>query len=153
MEATCEAEWHWLCAAIRQPELQNDPRFATNSDRVAHRAELSQILEPVFAGMPLDYWVIELGKVGVPNGRPMRWDEIRNHQQVIENDYLVDIQTKSWGTVRTGGPPWHFSETPARWFRTPELGEHADEVMRDVRADLAGQSTGAPTPAAGGNQS
>ena len=144
VEATSEAEWRALCAAIRHPALADDARFATNSDRVAHRDELSALLESVFASMPLDYWVIELGKVDVPHGRPMRWDEIRNHQQVLQNDYLVEIETKSWGTVWTGGPPWHFAQTPARWFRTPELGEHGEEIMRDVRE---GRPVVAPAPA------
>ena len=149
VEATSEAEWRGLCAAIGKPELATDARFATNSDRVERRDELSAILEPVFAAMPLDYWMLELKKQDVPHGRPMRWDELRNHQQVLDNQYLIDIETKSWGTVRTGGPVWHFSETPARWFRTPELGEHAEEIMRDVRADLAKAGTPA---AAGGKQ-
>ena len=61
----------------------------------------------------------------------------------------VDVLHHNVGIVRTGGPVWHFSETPARWFRTPELGEQAEEIMRDVRADLAKAGTPA---AAGGKQ-
>ncbi|MGE3858023.1 MAG: CoA transferase, partial [Dehalococcoidia bacterium] len=141
VEATNEAEWRGLTQAIGKPELAEDPRFATNSDRVAHRDELSAILEPVFGSMPLDYWVMELGKAGVPCARPMRWDELKVHPQVTENGYLVDIETKSWGTVKTGGPPWHFEKSPARWFRTPEFGEHSDEIMREVRAELAAGKT------------
>lgn len=152
VEATSEAEWRALCTAAHTPELIEDARFRTNSDRVAHRNELSAILEPVFAAMPLDYWVIELNKAGVPNGRPMRWDEIRNHQQVLANDYLVEIETKSWGTVWTGGPPWHFSQTPAKWFRTPELGEHGEEIMRDVREGRPVVSHAAEASLSGGKQ-
>ena len=137
VEATNEAEWVALARAIGKPELAEDARFTTNSDRVAHRNELAAILEATFATMPLDYWTMELGKVGVPCARPMRWDELKFHPQVLENGYLVDIETTSWGTVKTGGPPWHFEKTPARWFRTPEFGEHQDEIMADARADLA----------------
>ncbi len=148
VEATNEVEWRGLAQAIGKPELADDARFATNSDRVAHRNDLSAILEPVFASMPLDYWVLELGKTGVPCGRPMRWDEIKNHAQVTDNGYLVDIETKSWGTVKTGGPPWHFSKTPARWFRPSEYGEHSEEIMAEVRAELAAD----PKTAAARNQ-
>ena len=46
----------------------------------------------------------------------MKWDALRNHQQVLANRYLQDVDTAGWGEVTTGGPAWHFSDTPERWI-------------------------------------
>ncbi len=46
------AEWRRFCAGVlAQPELAGDARFATNPDRLAHRAELARIIGQVFAAM------------------------------------------------------------------------------------------------------
>jgi len=146
VSATSEEEWQALCKAIGHLEFTEDPRFATNTDRVDHRDELYAALDPIFASMPLDYWVLELNKVGVPNGRMMRWDEIRHHDQVTENNYIGPVDTKQWGRVWTSKGPWHFSSTPTRWFATPGIGEHNDEILKEIEASraAAGSSTGAP---------
>ena len=141
VSATSEEEWQALCKAIGHLEFLEDPRFATNTDRVDHRDELYAALDPIFASMPLDYWVLELNKVGVPNGRAMRWDEIRHNDQVLENNYIGPVETKDWGKVWTSMGPWHFSNTPTRWFRTPAIGEHNDEILEEIEAHRAGQSS------------
>ncbi|MGH3994620.1 MAG: CaiB/BaiF CoA transferase family protein, partial [Pseudonocardiaceae bacterium] len=47
-----EPQWQWLCSSVlRQPALADDPRFAGNPARVAHRAELHAVLDAAFAGM------------------------------------------------------------------------------------------------------
>src|SRR5690606_25783347 len=130
VSATSEGEWRALCTGIGQEALLDDARFATNADRVDHRDELNEVLEPVFASMPLDYWVMELGKVGLTWARVMRWDELRRHEQVLETDYILPIDTREWGRVWTGGAPWRFSRTPAAWFAVPGIGEHNEEILR-----------------------
>lgn len=148
VSATSEAEWRSFCEAVKRPELVEDPRFATNADRVDHREELDAILEPVVHEYPVDYWVLEFGKVGVPCNIVLRWSELRLHAQITDNDYIVPIDTKAWGRVWTGGPPWHFSATPGKWFSTPMIGEHNDEIVQELQERRAAASqTNAPAPA------
>ena len=144
ISVTSEAEWRALCEQIGQPELADDERFRTNSDRVERRAELDQILEPVFGGMPAEYWVMRLTEANVPVGYPMDWPELRHHEQVLANDYLVDAETAAWGTVTTGGPVWHLSATPQRWFGTPFPGQHDDDILEELKAR---RDEPAPAPA------
>ena len=144
--ATSEAEWATFCDVIRKPELKDDPRFATNADRVDHRSELHAILEPVFKEYPLDYWVLQFRRNRLPYGWPMRWDELRYHQQVQDNGYMQLVpSTAPWGDVWTGGPPYRFSKTPERWFTTPQIGEHNDAILREL-AEGRGSPTPAPAP-------
>ncbi|MEI7926604.1 MAG: CoA transferase, partial [Chloroflexota bacterium] len=143
--ATSEAEWATFCDVVGMPELKADPRFATNADRVDHRAELHAILEPRFKEFPLDYWVLQFRRNRLPYGWPMRWDELRYHEQVRANGYINLVPSNaSWGEVWTGGAPYHFSKTPTTWFTTPEIGEHNEEILREL---AAGRGAATPAPA------
>ncbi len=142
VSVTSEAEWKTFCAVTEQLQLPDDPRFASNVARVEHRAELTAALEPVFRSKPQFYWVMKLNAGRIPCGYPMQFEQLRQHPQVVENDYIVDVETSAWGNVYTGGPPWHFSETPARWFGTPMPGEHTGEILDELKqpaAPLAGR--------------
>lgn len=132
VSVTSEAEWQAFCTAIERPELLTDERFRTNVARVEHRDELSALLEPVFKVKPQYYWMMWLTRAGVPCGYPMRFEQLRDHPQVTENDYIVDVETSGWGNVYTGGPPWHFSRTPCEWRGTPMPGEHTGEIMDEL---------------------
>ncbi len=143
--ATSEAEWATFCDVVGMPELKTDPRFATNADRVDHRSELHAILEPRFKEFPLDYWVLQFRRNKLPYGWPMRWDELRYHEQVRANGYINLVPSNAfWGEVWTGGAPYHFSKTPTTWFTTPEIGEHNEDILREL---AAGRGAATPAPA------
>ena len=147
VSVTSEAEWQSFCEVIGQPELAADPRFSVNADRVDHREELDGLLEPVFAGMVRDYWLRHFNLAGVPVGYPMNWSELRHHAQVLDNDYIVPVETAAWDQVWTGGPPWHLSETPARMFSPPMPGQHTQDILADLqqrRAASEQSAAGAP---------
>ena len=77
----------------------------------------------------------------LPCGYPMKWDVLRNHQQVLANNYLQDVDTAGWGEVTTGGPAWHFSDTPERWFGTPFPGQHDAELLAELDTLDAAQAS------------
>jgi crotonobetainyl-CoA:carnitine CoA-transferase CaiB-like acyl-CoA transferase len=140
ISVTSEGEWAGFCKAIKHLELLDDIRFSSNADRVDNTKELDAILEPIMREYPVDYWIIEMDKVGVPSNNVVRWSELRNHSQITQNDYIVPIETKQWGKVWTGGPPWQFSATPAKWFSTPGIGEHNEEIVKEIEERRAGAS-------------
>ncbi len=139
VSATSKGEWASLCDVLGKPELKDDPRFATNSDRVDNRKELEAIVAEVIGSRPLDHWLFYMRRAGLPCGYPMRWDVLRQHRQVVENNYLVDVETAGWGEVTTGGAAWHFSDTPERWFGTPFPGQHDAEILAELEASRAAQ--------------
>jgi crotonobetainyl-CoA:carnitine CoA-transferase CaiB-like acyl-CoA transferase len=136
-------EWKTLCLVIDRADLVSDPRFAANTDRVRYRDELSAILQAIFITKPQYHWMMQLTRAGIPCGYPMRFEQLRYHPQVTENSYIIETDTSAWGRVYTGGPPWHFSRTPATWSGTPLPGEHTGEIL-DELAQLRDQ----PAPAA-----
>ncbi|WP_443197948.1 CaiB/BaiF CoA transferase family protein [Pseudarthrobacter sp. CCNWLW247] len=123
--------WQQLCLVLEAPELAADPRFATNNERMANRAQLVEQLEIRLAERDTDDWVAVLLGASIPAG------PIRNYQQVLDHDEHVAarnmVRTVSHavqGQVKVLGNPVRFSETPAS-IRTaaPLLGEHTDEVL------------------------
>jgi crotonobetainyl-CoA:carnitine CoA-transferase CaiB-like acyl-CoA transferase len=115
-------DWQRLCQAVDRPDLERDARFATNAARVSHREELEELLALVFATKPRAYWELTLSRSDVPWGAVSRWEELRYHQQVLANEYLVEVDADPWGRVWTGGPPWRFSRTPAHVAGPPVPG-------------------------------
>jgi crotonobetainyl-CoA:carnitine CoA-transferase CaiB-like acyl-CoA transferase len=132
VSVTSEPEWAAFCKVIGHPELIEDERFRSNHARVDHRKELAAILEPIFSAKPQYYWMMWLTRAGVPCGYPLRFEQLRFHQQARENEYIIDVDTAGWGPVTTGGPPWHLSKTPARWFETPIPGVHTGEILDEL---------------------
>jgi crotonobetainyl-CoA:carnitine CoA-transferase CaiB-like acyl-CoA transferase len=131
LSVTSQDEWQRLLRLIDVEELR-DAKFATNKKRVSNRDDLEAILVPVFAKRAQSYWVFYLKKAGVPFGIPMDWENLREHRQVIENGYLTELHTPAWGDIWVGGPPWHFSKTPAHMEPAPIPGEATFELQDEI---------------------
>jgi crotonobetainyl-CoA:carnitine CoA-transferase CaiB-like acyl-CoA transferase len=132
ISVTNERDWRALCTKIAREGLLADARFATNVDRVTNREALTAILDPIFRAKPQYHWMMQLERAGVPCGFPMRFEQLRYHPQVTENQYIIDAETSAWGHVYTGGPPWHFSRTPTQWTGTALPGEHTGEILDEL---------------------
>jgi crotonobetainyl-CoA:carnitine CoA-transferase CaiB-like acyl-CoA transferase len=113
-----------LCAAIGQPELATDERFATNVARLERREQLGAILEGAFHAAPAAEWVQRLSAAGVPAG-PI--NDVAQAFAFAEALGLAPV----WETegVRTVRSPMRLGDTPATARRPPPaLGEHDGEL-------------------------
>lgn len=124
-----DRHWRALCSAVRREDLFDDPRYANNLDRVAHRTELAAELSALFASRPSWWWNSQLTKHGVPVGHFYDFEDIRNHAQVVENQFIVEMDIPHQGKLLAGGLPWRFSQTPSTMYASPFPGEHTDEVV------------------------
>ncbi len=128
-----DEQWPGFCRALKLEELINDERFATNPARVAHRDELAAILAERFRTKPRAWWAIRLREERVPNGPTLKFEELRYHPQVRDNDHIVAIDTPHWGRLHADGLPWKFSRNPAGPIRAGgKPGEHTAEVLREL---------------------
>jgi crotonobetainyl-CoA:carnitine CoA-transferase CaiB-like acyl-CoA transferase len=125
--------WRRLCEAIERSELVDDPRFATNRDRMANTAELVAELESTLRERDTDDWVRLLLDAGVPVG------PINNYKQVFEDPHtqaremLVEMEHPVEGTIKGLGIPVKLSETPGQIrAAAPLLGQHTEEVLEEV---------------------
>jgi len=129
---SCENQKQWksFCSATGLEELLEDDRFIKNIDRIAHRDELDEILKNHFQEKPSRWWSLSLTKAGVPNSFDLAFDDLIYHQQIIENDFLVEVDAEHTGPFYVGGLPWNLSVTPAEIDKKiPLPGGSTEEVI------------------------
>ena len=115
------------------PELADDPRFATNPQRVANRDVLVPILAEMVKRFGKTEWIDKLEAAGVPCGPINSLDEVFDNEQVQARGLRVDLPHPSAGTVKLVGSPVKMSATPPKAASHPPLlGEHTEAVLRDV---------------------
>jgi crotonobetainyl-CoA:carnitine CoA-transferase CaiB-like acyl-CoA transferase len=122
------------CEAIGRPDLASDPRFATNANRVRHRAELVAELTAVFATRPAAEWLALFDEAGVPAG------PVRTLADVFESDEGITMVKRLYHPdggppdgVPTVADPIGLSDTPVSYrLPPPGLGEHAGEVRHEL---------------------
>ncbi len=126
-----EAQWRSFCEAMERSGLAEDARYATNRLRVQNRNELVADLEGTFARHPARWWACRLEGAGVPFSYLYDFEGLRYHQQVLENDYMPQIDVPHQGRLFWGGIPWDFSESPAaiEWAHAP--GQDTQRVIAE----------------------
>src|SRR5699024_9012941 len=78
-----EREWEVFCRDILDlPEISTDPRFADNSQRVAHRDELTALINGAFGVMELPTVVQRLEAVGIANAELRDMTQFFKHEQL-----------------------------------------------------------------------
>jgi crotonobetainyl-CoA:carnitine CoA-transferase CaiB-like acyl-CoA transferase len=128
-----ETIWHRFCAVIERGDLMEDPRFATNADRVANREALTTDLATMFAEQPRATWLRRLDAAGVPCGPINSIADVFADEQVRALGLVEEIPHPSAGTVRLVKAPFDLDRSPATTRRHPPLrGEHTAEVLREL---------------------
>jgi len=122
--------WKPLLAAMGQPELANDPRFATPDARWENRAALNAIVETWTRARTKHEVMRLLGEAGVPSGACQDTGEVLADPHLRARDMIVDINYPKRGTYQTVGCPIKLSDSPAEVTRPPLLGEHTDALLR-----------------------
>jgi crotonobetainyl-CoA:carnitine CoA-transferase CaiB-like acyl-CoA transferase len=127
------ALWVRFCDAIERPDLREDPRFETNTDRVANRDALKRAIETVFETLTVQELTTRFEAKNVPCGRVRSISEALEHPQVADRGVLVVQQHAQAGKVETLAPVVRLSRTPAEVrLPPPALGEHTSEVLAAV---------------------
>lgn len=131
----CANQINWLrmLEVINAQALKEDPRFATNPDRMANRPELIGALEAIFVTRNTDEWVERLNDAGIPAGPLLDILEMHEDPQAKSRDMIVEVEHPVAGTVKTLGLPVKFHSTPGG-VRTaaPVMGQHSREVLREA---------------------
>jgi formyl-CoA transferase len=133
-----ESQWRVFAPVVGiDPD---DPRFLTNRDRVAHRAELIVEIDTALAREKADVWLARLDEAGVPAGRVRRLDEVYEWEQTRSQGLVITVDHPVLGRVELPGPPLRFGDLPyaggrAEHLPPPGLGEHEEAVRAwlDVR--------------------
>ena len=131
-----------LCRVLGLDGTAADPRFATNSDRVANREELAALLEGALAGRRAADWVADLAGAGVPCGLVNDVGEAFALADRLGLGPVTDA-----GGVPQVANPIGLSATPASYrLAPPALGEHTAELLRWLATPPPGDPGAVPAP-------
>jgi formyl-CoA transferase/CoA:oxalate CoA-transferase len=141
-----EGHWRRFCDALELgAPVRDDPRFATNRDRLQNRTALGALLQSVFAEEEAGHWLARLRAADIPCGPVNGLGDALNDPQVRHRGMVIDFE-HPMGPVRLLGTPVHLSDTPVSYRRRPPLlGEHTAELLGQ-RGEIATP----PAPAVAG---
>jgi crotonobetainyl-CoA:carnitine CoA-transferase CaiB-like acyl-CoA transferase len=126
-----EGLWRRFCELLDAPEVAEDPRFATNRDRVSHYEILRPLLAERIRQRSRAEWMERLMAAGVPCGSVRDVSEVLRDPQMTAREMIAAVEHAAIGSVQVLGVPIKLSETPGT-VRTapPTLGQHTDQILR-----------------------
>ncbi|MFP3850938.1 CaiB/BaiF CoA transferase family protein [Pseudomonas sp. W5-01] len=128
-----DSQFRKFAEVAGQPQWAVDPRFATNKQRVAHRAELIPLIRQATVFKTTAEWVMALEGAGVPCGPINDVAQVFADPQVQFRGLQVHLPHALGGTVPQVASPIRLSATPVEYRRAPPLlGEHTWEVLTGV---------------------
>jgi CoA:oxalate CoA-transferase len=129
--APLQQHWRKLCVAMRQPELADDPRFATNDDRLRNLDALIDTIESWIRSMPSDDDAIAaMREQRVPMAPVLSVEEAVRHPHLRARGTVRTIRDRILGEFDVPGFALRFSDFPEPLaLDAPLMGEHNREVL------------------------
>ncbi len=129
--AANQGNWLRLVEALEAPNLRDDPRFATNADRMRNLDVLTSTLTPLFKRRSSAEWLRRLEQAGVPAGPVLEVGQMHADPQALAREMIVQTEHPIAGHVKAIGLPIKFSNTPGGVRRAaPLFGQDTREVLR-----------------------
>ncbi|GGF63209.1 CoA transferase [Azorhizobium oxalatiphilum] len=133
-----DGQWRDLCRAIQRSDLVDHPDYATQPERLAHRAEVWALLTPIFASDTSANWLQRLEEVGVPAGPIYRMDEVFEDEQVRHLGIARTVPHPRLGEVTLVGQPIGLSRTPAAVVSPlSDKGADGADILAEIGLDAA----------------
>ncbi|MFV0281666.1 MAG: CaiB/BaiF CoA transferase family protein [Rhodoblastus sp.] len=125
-----ERLWPELVACLERPDLAEDPRFATKPDRQANVRALIDEMDAAFSTRDRADWRQRLNARGILFEIVAPVTDVPGDPQALENDILVPFADSDLKTVNS--PLWISGEKKIAPRMAPGLGQHTDEVLREI---------------------
>ena len=128
-----DAQFRRMCQALGLEGVATDPRFARNEARLRHVEELASLIGNAMANRTIAQCQALLDEAGVPAGPINNVQQVFADPQVIERGMVRELGEAGGKPARIVASPIRMSRTPLTYQRPPpRLGEHGDEILRDV---------------------
>jgi formyl-CoA transferase len=121
---------------VDKPELIDDPRFATNADRVQHRDEVDGVVAEWVAQRTQEEALRTLEQADVTAGPVYNIAQFMEDPHVIEREIVVELPDDEMGTIPMHNIVPTLSGTPGGFrLPAPRLGEHNDALLLELGFD------------------
>ena len=138
-----EAVWDALAnrvgPEVGMPGLAKDAKFATIGERRKNQAEVWAALNRFAQKYTKREFMAILSELDVPCGPIMSTEDLFADEHVKGREMMVELDHPQRGKWWNVGMPIKLSASPAKIERSPTLGEHTDEVLKDVLGYDAGK--------------
>ncbi len=128
-----DSQFTSFCQAAGCPELAQEPRFKTMSQRIVHRGELTPLISEVMRTRSKAEWIAMLEAANVPCGPINNMKEVFEDPQVLHRKLRVDIPHPLGGAAPVVASPLRLSATPVDYrLAPPTLGQHNEEILKGI---------------------
>jgi formyl-CoA transferase len=131
-----EAVWDGLAKRVgpevNQPDLATDPRYLKIGDRRKNQHDVWKLLDQFAVKYTKREMMEILNELDVPCGPIMSTEDLANDVHVKGRDMYVELDHPQRGKWFNVGMPIKLSASPAKIERSPTLGEHTEEILKEV---------------------
>ena len=129
--------WPQICDMIDKPEWKDDPAYNTFEGRVDKLMDIFSFIETKFADKDKFEVTEWAAQYGIPCGPVMSMKELAHDPSLQKVGTVVEVVDEIRGNHLTVGAPFKFSGFQPEITRAPLLGEHTDEVLKELGLDDA----------------
>ena len=124
--------WGEICDLIGKPEWKTDPNYATPPARLPRLRQIFATIEE-WTMTKTKFEVMDIcNKVDIPVGPILSMKEIAEEKSLRDTGTVVEVDHPGRGKYLTVGNPVKMSDSVTKVMRSPLLGEHTDEILKDV---------------------
>ena len=130
-----EEQWPVLCNVLGVPELGTDPRYNTSLRQrdPEVRKYLMKRFEEIYATKTADEWCKLLTEADIVNDKLAHYKDMEHSEQAWENEYIHEVTCPNGGKSILVRPAMRSDRMGIpTWKRGPMLGEHTEEVLKEI---------------------
>jgi crotonobetainyl-CoA:carnitine CoA-transferase CaiB-like acyl-CoA transferase len=132
-----DAIWRRFWNAVGEPGFGDDPRFASNEARRAHRAEIVDMIASLLRTRTRGEWLDLFAEQRIPAGPINRVDEIVRDTELLDEEFFYAADTPAGPVPQVGLGIGFDGQTAVHRSSPPALGEHTDAVLQQLGMSAA----------------
>ncbi|MEE2699139.1 MAG: formyl-CoA transferase [Pseudomonadota bacterium] len=129
---TQAAVWKNVCDVIGKPEWKEDANYSSPEARLPRLSIVFDAIE-AWTKTKTKYEVMEIcNPLNIPVGPILSMKELAEEESLRKNQTVVEVDHPERGKYLTVGNPIKLSDSPTEVIRSPLLGEHTDEILKEI---------------------